>query len=619
MFLPKFNKLFIFSKDCFRIVNPCIIVGLYLIRDVIMNLTGFIWGFLRTQRFLFAIIALLSFMWIFESLFWPFFLGKVVDILMSHDGNRFSAWELLQPLLMWGAAGWIFMEGGFRLRDYLQSIAHCRMEAEIRMAMFDHVQRHSPGYFNEHFSGSLANKIGDMVLTSTVLLRNVLTYFIPAFATCIMTVIIFLTMNAFLALIVGAWIVVHFALCWMFTHKCARYSHLHGESRSRLAGKIVDSLTNNFVVNLFFRFRFEKHHIARYQKQEQKVNLMAQLYTVKMFTSLCAVLALEIFVLTGFVIFYWMHGGISTGEVVQVLYTIWNVSMVALLVADRAPEFFQSLGIAKQALSIMKDPQDILDPPHAPALLVTQGEIIFENVSFRYGERHIFQNKNLRIEAGEKVGLVGYSGAGKSTFVNLILRFFPIEKGRILIDGQDIACCTLESLRQNIALIPQDPILFHRSLADNIRYGRVEAAEEEVIVAAKRAHCHEFIKKCPKGYHTPVGERGTKLSGGEKQRIAIARAMLLQAPVLILDEATSALDSVTEKYIQDSLDTLMKNRTTIVVAHRLSTLAKMDRILVFDQGKIIEEGSHDELLKKKGHYAHMWRMQAGGFLPDRQD
>jgi ATP-binding cassette subfamily B protein len=555
-------------------------------------------------------------MWVFETLFWPFFLGKVVDVLMHFDADRLSAWALLKPLLVWGAVAWVLMEGGFRLRDYLQAHAHCRMEAEIRMTMFDHVQKHSPKYFNEHFSGSLANKIGDMVQAATIMLRNVLIYFIPGCVACMITVVIFLQMNVLLACIVGVWIVIHFLLSGMFTQKCARYSHVHGESRSTLAGKIVDSLTNNFVVNLFFRFRFEKQHIGHYQKREQRTNLLAQVYTVKMYTSLCAVLAVEVFVLTGFVIFYWMHGGISTGEVVQVLYTIWNISMVVLLVADRAPEFFQSLGIAKQALSIMNDPQDILDVPHAVDLAVKRGDIVFENVSFRYGERQIFRDKNLRIEAGEKVGLVGYSGAGKSTFVNLILRFFSLEKGKILIDGQDIAACTLESLRQNIALIPQDPVLFHRSLEENIRYGRTEASRPQVIAAAKLAHCDTFIRKCPKGYHTLVGERGTKLSGGEKQRIAIARAMLLKAPILILDEATSALDSVTEKYIQESLDTLMTNRTTVVVAHRLSTLSKMDRILVFDQGKIIEQGSHEVLLAKKGHYAHMWHMQAGGFLPD---
>lgn len=581
-----------------------------------MELIKFIWKFLRKQWVTFAFILLLSFTWVFEVLYWPFFLGKIVDILTRFDVDRLSAWPSLKVLLLWGAGFYILMDTGFRLRDFLQARAYPKLEASIRMAMFDHVQHHSPKYFNEHFSGSLANKIGDMVSTISLILRYLLVYFIPSCFVCIAAVLVFSLMNAFLSMIVGIWLVVHFYIGWIFTKKCAKYSYLHGETRSTLVGKIVDSLTNNFVVNLFFRFRFEKDHIAHYQRREQKTNYRSQLYSVKMFASLCAFLALEVFVLTWFMISLWLQGTISAGEVNQGIYTIWNLSMVVLIVADKAPEFFQSLGIAQQALTVMQDPQDLNDLPHAAELSVKRGEIVFENVSFCYGEKKIFQNKNLRIDAGEKVGLVGYSGAGKSTFVNLILRFFSVDNGRILIDGQDIASVTLESLRSNIALIPQDPILFHRSLEDNIRYGQIEASQNEVVKAAKLAHCDEFIKKCTRGYRTLVGERGTKLSGGEKQRIAIARAMLLKAPILILDEATSALDSVTEKYIQDSLDKLMANRTTVVVAHRLSTLSKMDRILVFDQGMVIEQGSHESLLRKKGHYAHMWHMQAGGFLPD---
>jgi ATP-binding cassette subfamily B protein len=582
-----------------------------------MNLMQFIWSFMRKQRWMFAVVLLLSFFWTFDVLFWPFFLRKIVDVLTLYDVNRLSAWPFLKILLMIGAGGWILMEAGFRSRDFLTARAFPKLEADIRMTMFDHVQRHSPKYFNDHFSGSLANKIGDMVLTVSSMLRNVLMLFIPAVLSAAMTIIVFSQINRFLALIVALWLISHFTLCWVFTLKCARYSYLHGESRSSLVGKIVDSLTNNFVVNLFFRFRFEKDYLVHYQKEELKANTLAQLYSAKMFTSLSVAFVIELSTLTSFMMIYWMHGKISTGEVIQLFYTIWNLSMVVWVIADKAPEFFQSVGIAKQALCMMQNPQDILDFPQAKELSVKHGEIVFENVSFCYGEKKIFQNKNLRISAGEKVGLVGYSGAGKSTFVNLILRFFSLKEGRILIDGQDIAHVTLESLRHSVALIPQDPILFHRSLENNIRYGQVAASREEVIYAAQLAHCDAFIKKCPQGYDTLVGERGTKLSGGEKQRIAIARAMLLKAPILLLDEATSALDSVTENYIQDSLEKLMANRTTVVVAHRLSTLSKMDRILVFDQGKIIEEGSHLELLSKRGHYAHMWHMQAGGFLPER--
>ena len=582
----------------------------------IKNLFNFIWPFIQMQKWMFFAISMLSFMWLIETLFWPFFLKEIVDILISYDGNRFSAWPLLKPLLIWGASAWIFMDGGFRLRDYLQARAIPKLEADIRMSMFDHVQRHSPKYFNEHFSGSLANKIGDMAASVTIIFRNAVVYFIPACVICMATVLIFAQVNTLFAMIVAIWIVIHFMLCWIFTSQCSKYSHLHGEARSLLVGKIVDSLTNNFVVNLFFRFHFEKNEIVDSQKEEQKANQRSQIYSVKMFTSLCIALAAEVFTLTGFLIFYWMWGKISTGEVVQLFYTVWNVSFVMLRLGDMAPEFFQALGIATQALSVMQEPQDLDDHPNAQELQISSGEIVFENVDFYYGEKKLFQNKHVKVQGKEKVGLVGFSGAGKSTFINLILRFFPLHSGKILIDEQEIAAVSLESLRRQIALIPQDPILFHRTLRENISYGNPEASEEEIIRAAKQAHCDEFIKNLPQGYASKVGERGTKLSGGEKQRIAIARAMLADAPILILDEATSSLDSVTEHYIQDSLEKLMHNRTTIVIAHRLSTLSRMDRILVFDKGVIVEEGTHNFLLSKDGLYAKMWKMQVGGFLPD---
>jgi ATP-binding cassette subfamily B protein len=263
----------------------------------------------------------------------------------------------------------------------------------------------------------------------------------------------------------------------------------------------------------------------------------------------------------------------------------------------------------------MRDPEDLGDQPTASELKVATGEIRFENVSFHYGENALFSNKYAHIRGGEKVGLVGFTGAGKSTFISLILRFFPLHGGKILIDGQEIAGVTLKSLRRQIALIPQDPVLFHRTIRENISYGKPDATEGEIMAAAGLAHCDEFIQNIPGGYEARVGERGTKLSGGEKQRIAIARAILMDAPILILDEATSSLDSLTEKYIQDSLETLMQNRTTLVIAHRLSTLSRMDRLLVFDRGKIVEEGMHTDLLGKGGLYARMWAMQVGGFLP----
>ena len=282
--------------------------------------------------------------------------------------------------------------------------------------------------------------------------------------------------------------------------------------------------------------------------------------------------------------------------------------------------FTRELGTVSDALKLITKGHGIVDVPRAAKLQVKQGNIQFEHVVFAYQKRRlVFRNLNVMIPAGQKVGLVGFSGSGKSTFVNLILRFYDLRRGQILIDGQNIAEVTQESLRKQIAMIPQDPSLFHRSLLENIRYGRANATDEEVIHAADLAHCHEFIGQLEEGHHTLVGERGIKLSGGQRQRVAIARAILKNAPILILDEATSSLDTVTEKLIQESLTRLMHNRTTIVIAHRLSTLVDMDRILVFHKGSIVEDGTSTCLLNMNGHFTTLWEMQTNGFLPEMTD
>ncbi len=575
----------------------------------------FIGKFISIQRWKFFFIYVFSLMWALDATVAPYILRLIIDSFTIHEADRAAAWPVLRGLLLMGGVLLVIIESGFRARDFLLARAIPKLEADIRMAMFDHIQQHSPKYFNEHFAGSLSNKISDMTTQVTLLLQNMM-IFVPAVVSCIVSIIFFYEVSPLFAKILGGWILLHLSICFAFTKKCSDNSNIHGEARSSLAGKIVDSLTNNFTVNLFFRFRFEKSQIATYQNEERFKNYNARRYVAWMFLSLSILYLAGAAILFTYMVMSWMQSIITTGEIIQIFNTTWNVMMMLWFAGEVIPQFFQSVGIASQALFVMHDPQDVLDKPNVNALGVKQGEIIFENVSFRYGEKQLFQNKAVHIKAGEKVGLVGYSGAGKSTFVNLILRFYPVEKGRILIDGQDIADVTLESLRSQVTLIPQDPLLFHRSLEDNIRYGRINASKEEVIQAAKLAHCDEFIQRSPQGYGSLVGERGTKLSGGERQRIAIARAMLSGAPILILDEATSALDSVTESYIQDSLEKLMQNRTTLVIAHRLSTLAKMDRILVFDHGKIVEQGSHHDLLESRGHYARMWNMQAGGFLPD---
>lgn len=339
---------------------------------------------------------------------------------------------------------------------------------------------------------------------------------------------------------------------------------------------------------------------------------------------LCCVQGGMIAVMTGVSAFTLIHlyskGLVSIGDFALILGLSMEVGHMMWYTMYQVDQFNQALGKARQSLNALMIPHDIKDKNKASELAVSRGYIEFSKVKFHYhGTYSLFQNKSVTIEAGQKVGLVGYSGSGKSTFVNLILRLYDVVEGQILIDGQDISEVTQESLRRAIAMIPQDPTLFHRSLMDNIRYGKLGTCDEEIISASQKAHAHEFISLLSGGYETLVGERGVKLSGGQRQRIAIARAILKNAPILILDEATSQLDSITEANIQESLWELMQRKTTLVIAHRLSTLLHMDRILVFDKGHIIEDGSHSELLMLGGLYKTLWDAQVGGFLPDKQE
>jgi ATP-binding cassette subfamily B protein len=326
------------------------------------------------------------------------------------------------------------------------------------------------------------------------------------------------------------------------------------------------------------------------------------------------VVILEFLVMYGAVLL-WKQGKITVGDfallqayLIQIFQQLWNFGRFVRRV-------YESVADANEMTEILETPHEIQDAPGAQTLTVAKGKIELCNVNFAYENNPpVLDNFNLTIDPGERAALIGPSGGGKSTIVKLLLRFTDIQGGEILIDGQNIAKVTQESLRKNIALVPQEPILFHRSLMENIRYGKPEATAEQVMKAAALAHADEFISKFPQGYETFVGERGVKLSGGERQRVAIARAILKNAPILILDEATSSLDSESEHYIQDALKTLMKDKTVIVIAHRLSTIMQMDRIIVLENGKITEQGKHEELLKvEDGTYQRLWQIQAGGF------
>ena len=583
------------------------------------ELLGFLWQFVRRQKArIFSIFLLDALVWPLDALLWPYILHVVIDIFTRYEGDRMAALALLKTPMACALGLVIIVETCSRIMGFLMSKAAPKLQADIRMTLFDHISHHSPHYFNERFAGSLANKITDMTTQVEYFLQQLFWPIVPAISACFLGAVFLWFVHPLFTALLLIWIVVHVIICLTFTGSVDDYEQRHGEARSTLLGKIVDSFTNNFAVNLFHRFKHEKAILAPFQKEEEATNIRSKQYVEKM---RCVLSLFYFFVMTvgllGYLVYAWLHSYITTGQVIQVFTTVWSLVMIMWTVGSTLPALFQSFGMMKQAYAIMRDPQDVIDRPEAHPLKVTTGAILFDAVHFQYAEKKLFENKHVQIRGGEKVGLVGYTGAGKSTFVSLILRLFPLKKGKILIDGQDIANVTLESLRHQIALIPQDPVLFHRSLRDNIAYGKPGATEAEIIHAAKLAHCDEFIRAIPGSYEAKVGERGTKLSGGEKQRVAIARAILVDAPILILDEATSSLDSITERYIQDSLNQLMQGRTTLVIAHRLSTLSRMDRILVFDEGQIAEEGTHATLMDKNGLYARMWNMQVGGFLPEK--
>jgi ATP-binding cassette subfamily B protein len=386
-----------------------------------------------------------------------------------------------------------------------------------------------------------------------------------------------------------------------------------------VVGELVDSLSNHSNVRIFGRKSQENLRMMPFFDTQAKAYYSLNIYSIMLYCIQGGLIA----IMMGFTVFalvkLYGKGLVTIGDFALILGLSMETGHMTWFLMSEVDHFNKAAGKCKQSLISLIVPLEIQDKADTAALNCTHGQITFDNVKFHYkGTEPLFQNKSIEIKAGQKVGLVGYSGGGKSTFVNLILRLYDVTDGAILIDGQDIRDVTQDSLRENIAMIPQDPSLFHRSLMENIRYGRADSTDEEVIEAAKKAHAHEFISTLPQGYDSLVGERGVKLSGGQRQRIAIARAILKNAPILILDEATSQLDSVTESLIQESLWELMQNKTTIVIAHRLSTLLHMDRILVFDKGKINEDGTHSELLAKAGLYTSLWDAQVGGFLGDEK-
>lgn len=480
--------------------------------------------------------------------------------------------------------------------------------------VFNYVLKQSHRFFQDSLSGSISSHISILSDNMERVAGTILGRIIRGAAQLITALIAMYFVHPIFSISLLVWAVTFISISIRISKKVRAFSDNYAQSQTQVSGKIVDSVSNFSAVKVFSQLKFESSNLQNFltfmkERFQEKGWFLIKFYFIQGLSITC-LMGVMVFLLINLR----MSDQVTVGDFAFILGLSFYVTENVWLVTEQVDELNDAIGKCNQSLKALFKPLEIKDKSDAKPLVVTQGKIVFENVQFHYlDEESLFQNKSVIIEPGQKVGLVGYSGSGKSTFLNLILRLYDVKSGRILIDGQDIRDITQASLHAAIGIIPQDPSLFHRSLMENIRYGLLEATLDDVIKAAKRAKIHEFICTLPEKYASLVGERGVKLSGGQRQRIAMARLFLKDAPILILDEATSHLDSITENAIQDSLAELIQGKTTIVIAHRLSTLLNTDRILVFDMGKIVEDGSHRELLRNGGLYRRLWDAQMEEF------
>jgi ATP-binding cassette subfamily B multidrug efflux pump len=600
------------------------------------GLIGFLWHFARQAKPLFIALFVVEFFVALTDAAIPWFMGRIVTYVSQIPPDRFLAetWPWLVGMLL----TIVVARPVVALTRYLitnQAIA-APFSSLIRWQAHWHVVRQSWSFFQNDFAGRISNRVmqtgpavRQTLVSSVTAVWYVLVYGITA-------VVMTASADAWLTLPIFGWFAGYVALLWYFVPRMRDRSKINSEARSALMGRIVDSYTNILTVKLFARPRDEDNYVRDAVDRHVDVFIAAQRLITMFGTILNLLNGLLIAGAGAIALLLWQKGMVEVGAIAMVLPLTLQLTNMSRQIAVQITDLFEEVGIVQEGMMTIARPLQLVDPPGAKPLVIKDGNIAFESVGFGYGRETVAREDGLErafsvldgfsltVRPGEKIGLVGRSGAGKSTVVNLLLRFFDLEAGRIVIDGQDISQATQESLRSQISVVTQDTSLLHRSIRENIRYGKPEATDEEILRAARLAHADEFIGTLEdwrgrRGYDAQVGERGVKLSGGQRQRIAIARVILKNAPILVLDEATSALDSEVEAAIQESLSTLMAGKTVIAIAHRLSTIARMDRLIILDHGRIVEQGTHDQLLRLNGHYAALWRRQSGGFLVDAGD
>jgi ATP-binding cassette, subfamily B, bacterial len=550
----------------------------------------------------------------------PYALGRIITkVTSSHDAPTAVVGTLWRPVLLFAVLCVGELLFG-RVNSALQLRVAPRQRQYVARALFQYLHRHSHRFLTENFAGALAHRINETSHGVNQVLFAVIQEFWPiAIVIAVANVLLATGASPWLALFTGAWSAAFVGMSLVLARRTQPLAYAASGARSHTVGMVVDSVSNHATVRLFAAYEHERTRLDRAYSAELKTVLRANgaMERVRVFQfAASAVLKGGVVAMA---VALWSRGAIGVGQFVMA------VSLSLLIIAEvrnlsrRFLDLFESLGNVGSGLRDILAPHGLPDGADATERPIDRGAIEFDGVHFHYADgAQVFRGLSVRIPAGQRVGLVGLSGSGKSTFVNLLLRLYDPQRGAIRIDGHELQGLLQDSLHRQVGLIPQDPTLFHRSLRENIRYGRPDASDAEVEEAARRAHADEFIRGTPGGYDAQVGERGVKLSGGQRQRIAIARVILKNAPVLILDEATSSLDSITESAIQDALNEVMAGKTVIVIAHRLSTVVHLDRILVFSQGAIVEDGSHAELLARRGAYRELWSRQSGGILPENE-